>query len=84
MRRRRTAGSWLGASLGRRRAKLQHVFADGPAERAGLAAGDIARRGRRPARVGRRDRNAALPQAPPGETIAVHAFRRDELDHRPL
>ena len=62
------------------RQTLQHVFAGGPAERAGLAAGDIARRDRRAARVGRRAREAARAAAAAASTVAVHAFRRDELD----
>ena len=57
---------------------LQHVFRDGPAERAGLAAGDtvVAIDGLRMS-VGAIEK--LLCRRRPGETLAVHAFRRDEL-----
>jgi len=71
--------AWLGASLaGGDEPVLPHVFSGGPAEQAGLAAGDsiVAMDGVRmsvPAieKLVRRRR--------PGESVAVHAFRRDEL-----
>ena len=70
---------WIGASLtGGAEATLQHVFPDGPAERAGLAAGDIV-----VAIEGLRASVEAieklLRRRRVGETLAVHAFRRDEL-----
>ncbi|MEO8484849.1 MAG: peptidase M61 [Betaproteobacteria bacterium] len=66
-------GATVGADL-----KLQHVFADGAAESAGLAAGDtlVALDGLK-ASTDRID--AYARDAQPGDRIAVHAFRRDEL-----
>ena len=69
------------ASLGAtwsREARLQHVFSGGAAERAGLAAGDVlvAIDGVR-ATAERLDALAA--DGNPGERVAIHAFRRDEL-----
>ncbi len=70
---------WLGAKLAAgAEAKLQHVYSGGPAERAGLAGGDI---------VVAIDGLRASPEAirrllerrQAGETVTVHAFRRDEL-----
>jgi predicted metalloprotease with PDZ domain len=59
-------------------AKLQHVYSGGAAERAGLAAGDIlvAVEG---LRASPETMAKMLTQRRPGDTIAVHAFRRDEL-----
>ena len=58
--------------------KLTHVFRDGPAGRAGLSAGDIL-----VALDGIKSSAdvvaAALGRHQPGDTIEVHAFRRDEL-----
>jgi predicted metalloprotease with PDZ domain len=71
--------SWLGATLsGDAQTRLQHVFRGGPAERAGLAAGDtiVAIDGVR-ATVDGLERLLRRRRA--GETLAVHAFRRDEL-----
>ncbi len=71
--------SWLGASLARgANSTLKHVFSGGPAERAGLAAGDV---------IVAIDGLRAAPDAierllgrrRPGESLTVHAFRRDEL-----
>jgi predicted metalloprotease with PDZ domain len=59
-------------------ARLQHVYAGGPAERAGLAAGDVlvAIDGLKATL----ERIAALlASRGAGETVPVHAFRRDEL-----
>jgi len=73
------ARSTLGVKVaGSAEARLQHVFSDGPAARAGLAAGDvvIAVDGLRVTADGfdsLADRHA------PGESVVVHAFRRDEL-----
>ncbi len=70
---------WMGASLaGGAEATLQHVFTAGPAERAGLAAGDVvvAVDGIR-ASVGALEK--LLRRRRVGETLTVHAFRRDEL-----
>jgi predicted metalloprotease with PDZ domain len=71
--------SWLGASLsGNSRPTLRHVFRDGPAERAGLAAGDVivAIDG---LRISVDGIERLLRRRSVGETLAVHAFRRDEL-----
>ena len=69
---------WLGAVVAAPEPRLKHVFNDGPAERAGLAAGDLV-----VAVDGLRATNALLERIAdvrrPGETIIVHAFRRDEL-----
>lgn len=70
---------WLGAKLsGATEPRLQHVYAGGPAERAGLAGGDtlIALDGVR-ASVDSIGKLLARHRA--GETVSVHAFRRDEL-----
>ena len=74
-----TSRRWLGANLAvGANATLQHVFSGGPAEHAGLAAGDVivAIDGLRAApdtieKLLRRRRS--------GEALTVHAFRRDEL-----
>ena len=71
---------WIGASLaGGAEATLQHVFTDGPAERAGLAAGDVivAIDGIR-ASVGAIEKSAAK-EARGRDRSTMHAFRRDEL-----
>ena len=59
-------------------AKLQFVFSDGPAQRAGLAAGDtiIAADG---LRVNAESLDAAVGRRAPGEAMVLTAFRRDEL-----
>ncbi len=59
-------------------AKLQHVYAGGAAERAGLAAGDVlvALDG---LRVSAASLESMLEPRRAGETLQVHAFRRDEL-----
>jgi predicted metalloprotease with PDZ domain len=70
---------WLGASLaGGAQPVLQHVFSGGPAEQAGLAAGDsiVAMDG---LRMSVAAIEKLLRRRRPGESIAVHAFRRDEL-----
>ena len=58
--------------------KLQHVYSGGPAERAGLAGGDIvvAIDG---LRVTAESLRKLLGRRRAGETVTVHAFRRDEL-----
>jgi predicted metalloprotease with PDZ domain len=69
----------LGASLwGGTNPTLRHVLSGGPAERAGLAAGDVvvAIDG---LRMSVDAIEALLWRRRPGETLAVHAFRRDEL-----
>ena len=57
---------------------LQHVYSGGAAERAGLAPGDVlvAVDG---VRASLETLASLLTRRTPGETIAVHAFRRDEL-----
>jgi len=69
--------SWLGAKL-RDDLSLQHVFTDGPAERAGLAANDmlVAIDG---VRASTASLDALRTDDAPGRRISVHAFRRDEL-----
>ena len=70
---------WLGAKVtGSSEARLQHVYAGGPAERAGLAAGDIvvAIDGLRATTDSVRH---LLTRRRAGDTLPVHAFRRDEL-----
>jgi predicted metalloprotease with PDZ domain len=70
---------WLGAILaGGAQPVLQHVLSGGPAEKAGLAAGDsiIAIDG---LRMSVAAIEKLLRRRRPGESVAVHAFRRDEL-----
>ena len=71
-------GAWLGAVVAGSEPRLKHVHNGGPAERAGLAAGDVI-----VAVDGLRASAAALERLAsarrPGDAIAVHAFRRDEL-----
>jgi predicted metalloprotease with PDZ domain len=57
---------------------ITHVLDGGAALEAGLAAGDavVALDGLRPGRAGL---DAALAARRPGERVAIHAFRRDEL-----
>ncbi len=71
--------AWLGTKLASgAEARVQHVYRDSPAERAGLAAGDviIAIDGLRtsPDAI-----DKLLARRRPGESVEVHAFRRDEL-----
>ena len=71
--------AWLGVSLGGgAEPVLKHVFSGGPAEQAGLAAGDAI-----VAIDGLRMSVAAIEKLVqrrrPGSSVAVHAFRRDEL-----
>ena len=70
---------WLGARLAPgRNLRLTHVLNGGPAERAGLAAGDV---------IVALDGLRAAPEVIErmlhtrhnGDVVAVHAFRRDEL-----
>ncbi|HEX4870555.1 MAG TPA: PDZ domain-containing protein [Moraxellaceae bacterium] len=71
---------WLGAKTGNGDggASLVHVFTGGPAQAAGLSAGDvvIALDG---LRVTGATVEKALAARAPGDTVEVHAFRRDEL-----
>src|SRR5467141_4632313 len=57
---------------------VTHVLEGGAAQEAGIAAGDllIAVDGLRPGQAGL---DAALAKRRPGERVAIHAFRRDEL-----
>ncbi|WP_051071677.1 M61 family metallopeptidase [Azoarcus sp. KH32C] len=70
----------LGIKLagGNGEAKLANVFDDGPAQRAGLSAGDvlIAIDG---LKVSSGSLDAAIARRAAGEQIRIHAFRRDEL-----
>jgi predicted metalloprotease with PDZ domain len=59
-------------------ARLKHVFRDGPAARAGLAAGDVIV-AMNELRATGESLDATLERSKPGETVVVHAFRRDEL-----
>ncbi len=70
---------WIGAKVAAgNEPRLQHVYRGGPAECAGLAAGDVL-----VAIDGLRASENALEklcsQHAPGDTVALHAFRRDEL-----
>ena len=70
---------WLGAKVaGTTEPRLQHVFTGGPAERAGLAGGDVvvAIDGLRASAESIRK---LLAGRRPGDAVTVHAFRRDEL-----
>jgi predicted metalloprotease with PDZ domain len=70
--------SWAARLAGDGTTRIVHVFAGGAAERCGLAAGDL---------IVAVDGLRATPEAleilgaerGPGETLRVHAFRRDEL-----
>ena len=68
----------VGARANAEDAVLTHVLEGGAAQQAGLAAGDaiVAVDGLRPGRGGL---EAVLTKRRPGERIAIHAFRRDEL-----
>ncbi len=72
----------LGVKLatGNDKAKLANVFDDGPAQRAGLSAGDtlVAMDG---LKVGTTSLDAMLGRRKPGDRVGIHAFRRDELMH---
>jgi len=73
------ASCWLGAKVtGGAEPKLQHVYNGGPAERAGLAGGDVlvAIEGLRASGESIR---RLLERHRAGEPVTVHAFRRDEL-----
>jgi len=70
---------WLGAKLsGTAEPKLQHVFSGGPAERAGLAGGDVvvAIDG---LRASAESIAKVLARRRAGDAVTVHAFRRDEM-----
>ncbi len=75
-----SAAPWLGIKLavGNGEAKLANVYADGPAQRAGLSAGDVllALDG---LKLGSAALDAMLARRRPGERVEIHAFRRDEL-----
>jgi predicted metalloprotease with PDZ domain len=64
-------------------AKVTHVFTGGAAHGAGIAAGDllVAVDG---LRVSAGDLEARLAEYPPGSTLVVHLFRRDELMALPV
>ena len=75
----KTSRTWLGAILAAgAEPRLKHVLTDGPAERAGLAAGDtlVAIDGIR-ATAESLERTLKFGRA--DEVISVQAFRRDEL-----
>jgi predicted metalloprotease with PDZ domain len=65
-------------ATGNGEAKLANVFDDGPAQAAGLSAGDVllAFDG---LRVTAASFEAQLARRRPGDRLEVHAFRRDEL-----
>ena len=80
----RTSRAWLGAEVGAD-LKLQHVFTAGPAERAGLAAGDTLVAIRRRARVGRRGSKRCSSGCRKARSVPMHAFpprRADAIDRR--
>jgi len=72
-----TSRSWIGAKIGAD-LRIEHAFAGGPAERAGLAGGDVlvAFDG---VRASLDALNTLLERRAPGARVGVHAFRRDEL-----
>lgn len=74
---------WLGVRLQTRGGELAITTAlrDGPAQRGGLSAGDIiiAADG---LRVTEQSLKALLERRAPGDTVRLHAFRRDELIER--
>ncbi|UXY14200.1 PDZ domain-containing protein [Chitiniphilus purpureus] len=81
----RAPGNTLGARTAAEAGgvKLTHVFDGGPAQAAGLAAGDVlvAIEG---LRVTSGNLEGQLAAWPAGTTLKVHAFRRDELCERQL
>ena len=68
---------WIGARVAGD-LRLQHVFTGGPAERAGLAPHDVLV-AIDDVRASTDLLNSLLADRAPGETVVVHAFRRDEL-----
>lgn len=75
-----SAGPALGVKLagGNGEARLAQVFDDGPAQRAGLSAGDvlIALDG---LKLSAGNLDGLLARHEPGDRVSLHAFRRDEL-----
>jgi predicted metalloprotease with PDZ domain len=75
-----SAAPWLGAKLaaGNGETRLANVYDGGPAQRAGLSAGDVlvALDG---LKVGASGLDAMLARRRAGERVEIHAFRRDEL-----
>ncbi|ENO78784.1 M61 family metallopeptidase [Thauera sp. 63] len=71
---------WLGVKLaaGNGEAKLANVFDGGPAQAAGLSAGDVlvALDG---LKVGSKSLDEMLLRRRPGDAVKLHVFRRDEL-----
>lgn len=71
---------WLGARIvdDSTGARLSHVFDNGPAQKAGLSAGDviIAWDG---TKVGKTNLESRLETYPLDTPVTIHAFRRDEL-----
>ncbi len=75
------SGPWLGAKVATQgEAKLAQVFDGGPAQAAGLSAGDVlvALDG---LKVTGANLAASLERRRAGERVTIHAFRRDELMH---
>ena len=76
---------WLGmrTSIGGNEVKLTHVLEGGPAQAAGLAAGDVlvAIDG---LKVNGKTYDAMVQRMRIGERATVHAFRRNELSRFPL
>ncbi|MDZ7804489.1 M61 family metallopeptidase [Thiohalophilus sp.] len=76
---------WLGARmvndpLG---ARLSQVFDNGPAQKAGLSAGDVIIACDN-IKVDKNNLETLLADYPPASTVTLHAFRRDELFATPL
>ena len=71
--------AWIGVTLAPgSEPRLKHVLRDGPAERAGLAAGDVLVAFDE-LRASADALDKLIAQRAPGETVRVLAFRRDEL-----
>jgi predicted metalloprotease with PDZ domain len=68
----------LGVKLASGEAKVMYAFRDGAAARAGLAAGDVIVAANR-LKVSAESLEKLVARSTPGDTLILHAFRRDEL-----